>query len=215
MCDPKPGPDTRPDKDWGLQFIAGFILMTGIALAVFGLVVVPATEVMTDNGGTVTVTSDLARAPELKAIVPSDAVVQGADLSSASDELQLSVQSLPTGLRLLASAPPSWLTFCLFVAAWMLFGLLRSIGQGRPFEKQNAPRLSILAALAIAGPLTFRALESLAASAVLEHLSLAGGNLWPPSIWVVWPFAVAVLLAALARAFRYGRQLQSDVSGLI
>jgi hypothetical protein len=215
MSKPETGPDARADKDWGLQFIAGFILMSGIALAVFGLVVMPAIEVMDDNGGTVTVTSDLARAPEIKAIVPSDAEIQGADLSSASDELQLRVQSLPTGLRLLAGAPVSWLTLCLLVAAWMLFGLLRSIGQGRPFDPRNARRLSVLAALTIAGTLVFRAIESLAASAVLDHLGLSGGNLQPLGIWVLWPFAVAVLLAALARAFRYGGQLQDDVAGMV
>lgn len=213
MNQPKTGPDARADKDWGLQFIAGFILMSGIALAAFGLAFMPAHAVVADNGGTVTVTSDLSRAPEVRAL--SALRAEGTSVSPTSDELQLDVQSLPTGLRLLAITPLAWLSLCLFVAAWMLFGLLRSIGQGRPFEKRNAPRLSALAALAVAGPLIFRALESLAASAVLEHLDLAGGNLWPPSIWVVWPFAVAVLLAALARAFRYGRLIQSDVSGLV
>jgi hypothetical protein len=215
MNQPETGPDARAGKDWGLQFIAGFLLMTGIVLAIGGLVVIPLVAVVSQDGATVTVTSELSRAPEIKSIVPSDVSTQGVDLSPASDEYQLDVESLPTGLRLLASAPASWVTLCLLVAAWMLFGLLRSIGQGRPFDPGNAVRLSVLAALAIAGPLVFRALESLAASAVLDHLDLAGGNLQPPGIWVPWPFAVAVLLAALARAFRYGRQLQSDVSGLV
>jgi hypothetical protein len=97
----------------------------------------------------------------------------------------------------------------------MVFGLLRTIGQGRPFDPWNARRLSALAGLAIAGTLAFRAIESLASSAVLNHLNLTGGNLQPPGIWVLWPFAVAVLLAALARAFRYGGQLQDDVAGMV
>jgi hypothetical protein len=215
MNKPETGPDARADTDWGLQFIAGFILMSGIALAVFGLVVIPAIEVMDDNGGTVTVTSDVSRGPEIKALFPSDVSTKGVDLSPASDEYQLTVQPLPTGLRLLTIAPISWATLCLLGIAWMLFGLLRSIGQGRPFDPGNARRLSALAVLAIAGSLVFRALESLAASAVLGHLNLSGGNLQPPGIWVLWPFAVAVLLAALARAFRYGGQLQDDVAGMV
>lgn len=215
MNKPETGPDARAGKDWGLQFIAGFLLMTGIVFAIVGLVVIPVNAVVSEDVGTVTVTSDLSRAPQIKSIVPSDVGTQGVDLYPASDEYQLDVRSLPTDLRLLTVAPASWATLCLFGVAWMLFGLLRSIGQGRPFDPENARRLSALAVLAIAGPLVFRAIESLAASAVLNHLNLTGGNLQPPGIWVLWPFAVAVLLAALARAFGYGGQLQDDVVGMV
>ena len=215
MNQPETGPDARADRDWGLQFIAGFLLMSGIVFAIVGLVVIPINAVVSDDVGTVTVTSDVSRTPQIKSLVPSDVGTQGVHLSPATDEYQLDVQSLPTDLRLLTIAPASWATLCFLGIAWMLFGLLRSIGQGRPFEKRNAPRLSILAALAIAGPMIFRALESLAASAVLDHLGLSAGNLQPPGIWVLWPFAVAVLLAALARALRYGRQLQNDVAGMV
>lgn len=215
MSKPETGTDARAGKDWGLQFIAGFLLMSGIVLALFGLVVIPGITVVNQDGGTVAVTSDVSRGPEIKSRVPSDVSTQGVDLSPASDEYQLTVQSLPTGLRLLTIAPASWATLCMFGVAWMLFGLLRSIGQGRPFDPGNARRLSALAGLAMAGPLVFRAIESLAASAVPDHLGLDGGNLDAPGIWVVWPFGVAVLLAAFASAFRYGRTLQDDVAGMV
>ncbi len=211
----QPEPDGQAGTDWGLQFIAGFLLMSGIVLATFGLVVLPLVAVLNQDGGTVTVASEIPRAPVIKALVPSEVRTQGVYLSPASDEFQLEVQSLPTGLRLLSIAPESWATLCLFGVSWMLFGLLRSIGQARPFEPGNAQRLSALAGLAIAGPIVFHGLESLGASAALDHLGLTGGNLQPPQILVLWPFAVAVLLMALAAAFRYGRRLESDVSGLV
>lgn len=211
----RPEPATGATNDWGLQFIAGFLLMSGIVVATFGLVVIPFVAVVNQDGGTVTVPSEVSRGPAIKSLVPSDVNAQEVDLAPASNEYELDVQSLPTGLRLLSSAPATWVTICLLGVAWMLFGLLRSIGQGRPFEPANARRLSVLAVLAIAGPLGFRAIESLASSAVLDHLGLSGGNLNAPGIWVLWPFVVAVLLSPFANAFRYGRTLQDDVSGLV
>ncbi len=211
----RPEPEIGATKDWGIEFIAGFLLMTGIAIAVLGLVVIPLFTVAENDEGTVRVVSAVSRAPGIENLVPSDVPTQGIYLSSTTDEFDLTVQKLPTHLRMLSVANVSWLSLCTLVAAWMVFGLLRSIGEGRPFDRGNVGRLCWLAGLALAGPIIFSALQSLAASRVLDYLRMDGGNLEAPAIWAFWPFVVAALILAVANAFRYGRRLQDDVVGMV
>lgn len=189
--------------------------MTGIAVAVFGLVVIPLFTVAENDEGTVRVASVISHAPGTPSLVPSAVPAKGTYHSATTDEFDLTVQELPGHLRLLSVADVSWVSLCTAVAAWMTFGLLRSIGEGRPFERGNANRLCWLATIAVAGPITFNAIQSFAATKVLDYLTMDGGNLTPPAIWAFWPFVVAALIVALANAFRYGRTLQDDVSGMV
>ncbi|MCZ3388690.1 MAG: DUF2975 domain-containing protein [Actinomycetia bacterium] len=211
----RPEPETGAAKDRGIQFIAGFLLMAGIAVAVFGLVVIPLFAITENDEGTVRVASVLSRSPGIETLVPSDVPTKWVYLSSTTDEFDLTAQKLPTHLRLLSVADVSWLSLGTLVAAWMVFGLLRSIGEGRPFDRGNAGRLCWLTGLAVAGPIIFSAVQSLAASRVLDYLHMDGGNLEPPAVWAFWPFVVATLILAVANAFRYGRTLQDDVTGMV
>ncbi len=211
------GPEQEPGavRDWGLQFVAGFLLMAAVAVAIVGLVIVPGYAVAENDGGTVTVTSAVHRAPPVEALFPSDAPTKGVDLLPKSDEFDLVVSDLPTRLRLLSVANVGWFALCTLGAGWMVFGLLRSIGEGRPFDRHNARRLTWLATITVVGPLGFAAIGSFAASSVLDYIHLSGGNLQPPAIWSFWPFLVAALILAVANAFRHGRTLQDDVVGMV
>ena len=209
-------PTATARKSWGLQFVAGIVLGTGIFAALIFAVVGPVAQ-LNETGGDVNVVTEVnGPLPRVSGLYNGHPPVPSqASLARTSDVVQLQVQDLPTQLRLLAAAPAAWASLAVLAACWMLFGLLRSIGEGRPFADANVRRLHVLSGLVIVGVLGANLLEKWAATAVLTELGLDGSALTSPPVFALAPFLIALLILAVAEAFRHGRALQRDVSGLV
>lgn len=203
-------PATGATKDWGLQFIAGLVLVAGIFVAFVGVLLIPALNLGSSIGSTQVIIDSTSRVA-----MPKDA----SDLSSLgpwseTTEAELTVQQLSFPVRTLIRLPTAWASLAILIAAWMLFGLLRTIGGGVPFDPGNARRLRILATTVLVGWIGTNALGAWSAQVMIKEANLAGFAS-PPAIFGLAPFAIAVLIFAVSVAFQEGRALQDDVVGMV
>jgi hypothetical protein len=109
------------------------------------------------------------------------------------------------------------LGLCVGAGALLLRRLLLSIAQGEPFRAGNAARVAGIAGLIVVASLGAAVLPSVAAGLVLGRLGLAGSGT-PVTTTFAFPYVplvVALLLLALAEAFRHGTELARDVEGLV
>lgn len=106
---------------------------------------------------------------------------------------------------------------CLWWGALLARRLLLSIGGGQPFQRRNAARIAVIAALMVVATAAGGLLPYLAARLVLGRLRLggAGSPLVAQLAIPVMPLLVAVVLLAVAFAFRRGTHLASDAEGLV
>jgi hypothetical protein len=107
---------------------------------------------------------------------------------------------------------------CVGLGALLLYQLLLSVAEGRPFDPRNPRRIAAMAGLLLVSGFSAQLLPKLGARLLLERLTLAGPG--SPLTTVGGPFDLgfligAMILLALAEAFRRGSLLARDVEGLV
>ena len=113
--------------------------------------------------------------------------------------LALADVHLPASLRLLTEASAVVAALSVADGAWWLGGVLRSVADGRPFERRNPGRLVGVTGAVLTCVVLAPIVDDLAGVAVLDHLDLVP----------------ALLVLAVAEAFRRGAALTDDVDGLV
>lgn len=194
----------------GSEFAATGLLLAAATAATVGLLTL-ARAFWTD-GATLPVT--LAESVRPAAL---DRLPEGVSATRVSETVELGVDALPLALRLLAASGPTVLLLSVAVGAWLLAGVVRSIGRGRPFDRRNPRRLVGLGVAILVGGLLAPVLRDVASTAVLEATDLVE----PGSPFVIaatlsfLPIMLAVLVLTVAEAFRRGGTLEAEVEGMV
>jgi hypothetical protein len=138
-------------------------------------------------------------------------------LSADQTTVTYHVFHLPGWLRALTEAAGSLTFLTLGLALLLIWRLLDAVGRGRPFDPRNPRRLRYLALLAAVGGLGSQLIDKISSNAVLRHVGMTGVDtpVGPPDRVDVAPVLLAVVLLAVADAFRRGRELSEDVEGLV
>jgi len=133
---------------------------------------------------------------------------------SVSESAMLTVVDPSLGQRVLLDLPAVVDAVLILLGIYWLFLVARTLCVGDPFAPRNPFRLFGIAVLIAVG--TF--VDSLL-TGITTHRLVAGTSLQdhvPFSIHFSFlPLAVAVLVAALAEAFRIGARLRADTEGLV
>lgn len=119
------------------------------------------------------------------------------------------------GQRLLALAPGILHLVIVVAVCWLVWGLLRSVGAGDPFQPRNVTRLRLVAALLVLGTAVAFFLEMSTRGALTATLGTVDLE---PAVFLglPWmPMVAGMVVALLAEAFRTGSRLRDDVEGLI
>lgn len=143
---------------------------------------------------------------------------RGTHLEAGTDSLELRAWGSTVMEQLLSRGDSAILGLCFGGGALLLRGLLLSIAEGEPFRRGNAPRIAGIAALTAAGSYGAALTPGLAAGLVLERVGLDGPDspLSPSAFVAPLPaLLAALLLLAVAEAFRRGTELAQDVDGLV
>ena len=206
--------DERPRRD-GARPLATLVLVLGIVSALVGPVL--AAYQLTQPGGSVSVT---VTDPAVLGDPTPDGLPEGTrlDLTGAVHTVDLEVTELPAGLRLLTRLEEMVASALLLTGAVLLRNVLRDIGLGQPFHPRMERRLAALAVVVVAGALFPGQASTLATVTVLNSIDGLGGDS-PLGFTIVdlqlLPLVVAGALVVLSRVFRQGRQLTSDLEGLV
>ena len=146
-----------------------------------------------------------------------DRLPEGISATRVSETVELSVDALPLGLRLLAAAGPTVFLLSVAAGAWLLAGVVRSVGRGRPFDRRNPGRLVGLGVAILVGGLLAPLLRDLASTAVLEVTDLVepGSPFVIAATFSFLPIMLTVLVLTVAEAFRRGGALEDEVEGMV
>ena len=130
--------------------------------------------------------------------------------------MSLHVFSVAWPLRLLSEAGTSLLLACLAGAGLLLFGPVRTIRAGAPFDPATPRRLRLIGLLVLVGGPGGQVLDAFARFALLD----AAGRSPPPDPHHSHPGpdpgqSRGLIALALAEAFAVGRRLSDDVTCLI
>jgi hypothetical protein len=119
--------------------------------------------------------------------------------------------------QLLGRADTAVLGLCVGLGAWLLRGLLLSIADANPFQPGNARRIAGIAALVVVAAIASQVFPAMAGAMVLDRIDLGpGGPVAALGVGIgLGPILAALVLLALAEAFRRGSELARDVEGLV
>ena len=120
--------------------------------------------------------------------------------------------------QLLSRGDSAILGLSVGAGALLVRRLLLSIAEGEPFRQGNAARIAGIAALTAGGSIGAALTPGLAGGLVLERLGLDGAESPVVATEFSYPMSallVALLLLAVAEAFRKGTELAQDVDGLV
>ncbi|HEV7627417.1 MAG TPA: hypothetical protein VGO89_13050 [Streptomyces sp.] len=219
--------------------LAGFVLLLGLLLAGLGVayavngatqaqayVTVPV-EVRTTDGLSVPTSGrgdSPSRVPlahgsgaENEIRLDISKVERSNWLQADASSLKLRAWGSTVAEQLLSRADSAVLGLCFGAGALLLRRLLLSIAEGEPFRRGNAARLAGIAALTAGGSLAAAVTPGLAGGLVLDRIGLGGAG---PVVAETFsfpdmPLLAALVLLALAEAFRRGTELAQDVDGLV
>ena len=206
-------PQLRFPGRTGVSLVSAVLLVVAVVAPL--LAVALPFEQLTQRGGSVPVTpADLSGDRSLGVTgLPEDVSVV-----DTTAEALLTASELPAGLRVLTELPDVLTLAAVAIGAWLLGRVLSTVHDGHPFDRRNPGRLAGLAAAVLLGGLVAPLTEAVAASAVLDHLDLAG----PEGPFLAFeatlsfvPVGVALALTAAAEAFRRGRALEDELEGTV
>jgi hypothetical protein len=241
---PRPAPKRGP-RQYGLslvRFLSGLSLLVAIGAPVGGIAyaINGASQAHADVLTTVRVTDRAALSiplgPSIEREKPVALVQQpgrnvpgtirldlpGAMPSPASLEAPLRTvtvrapdSTIPEQLLSRGAAAVLWV--CIGAGAWLLRGLLLSINDGNPLLPVNARRIAGIAGLVVVAGAAAELLPAMAGTMVLDRLGLGAGAPVAPlrAELDLLPIVVAMVLLALAEAFRRGSELARDAEGLV
>ncbi|MFI0445790.1 DUF2975 domain-containing protein [Actinomadura sp. 6N118] len=182
----------------GLAFVVQAVFgLIGPLLAVAGLLD-PATSRSVSLSGTTA--ADIAAADGIKL--------------STSDQAQLTIAHPDVYQRALLELPTLIGAAMIMLGISLLFLLTRTLRQGDPFASGNPRRLHGIALLILVGGVFGNWLEAITSSMLVSGTSLQDRI---PTSFQISPVPVmaALLVAALAEAFRLGTRLREDTEGLV
>ncbi len=207
---------TRPGRDRdGARQLANLVLVLGVLAALTAPI--GAIYQLTQPGGSVAV---VVTDEEVLGDPTPEGLPEGTrlDLDDMRSSIQLEVDELPAGLRLLTRLDDLFGAALLLAGAVVLRNVLRDIGRGQPFHPRMESRLAGLAVVVVAATLLQPQVSTLATVVVLNRIDgLADGS---PLGFLMFefellPLVVAGALVVLSRVFRHGRQLTEDTEGLV
>ena len=163
-------------------------------------------------GGSLAVTLAEGLQPPARGDLPA-----GTSVTVVAETVDLSVEALPLGLRLLTAAEPVLLMASIAVGAWCMAGIVRSVGAGQPFDRRNPARLVGVAFAVVTGGLLAPLVGDAATVAVLDATGLtdAGSPFAITATVSFAPILLTVLVLTVAEAFRRGAALVDEVDGLV
>lgn len=186
-------------------------LLAIVAAAASAIAVLAPLYRLTQAGGYVTILRGDAPAGV------AEHLPDGVRVVSSGEMVTLAVDEIPTTLRVLTTVGTSLTAVAVAAGAWWLARLIRSIRSGRPFDGRNPARLAGVAAAIVLGG----TVAPLAGS-VVDDLVVKALDLFPPDSPFIavfhislLPIGLAVLVLAVAEAFRRGGTLADDVDGLV
>ena len=142
----------------------------------------------------------------------------GVRVVSTGELVELAVDEIPTALRVLTTTGTTLSAVAVAAGAWWLARVVSSIQDGRPFDGRNPLRLAGVAGAVVLGGTVAPMMDS-----AVDGLVVTALDMFPPGspLGVVvlqvslLPLLLALLLLALAEAFRRGGTLAEDVDGLV
>jgi hypothetical protein len=156
---------------------------------------------------------------------PGDRILLGVSGVEGSHSLEADKGSLvlrawgsTVSEQLLSRGDSAILGLSVGAGALLVRRLLLSIAEGEPFRQGNAARIAGIAALTAGGSVGAALTPGLAGGLVLERLGLDGADSPVVATEFSYPMSallVALLLLAVAEAFRKGTELARDVDGLV
>lgn len=181
--------------------------LTSTGIVVAGLLVA-ASIVMLVNAGTA-LFAHTVTVPEAIVSVAPDAAGAGRAAAQGTAPVDVTGPGLPVRL-LLALAPLTQAALGL-AGAWLVVGLLREIGAGRPFAAANIRRISGISILCLVSALIVPGIEAAGRLVALHNDTTLQAYL------LVSPATIlaGLVAAALGLAFQRGRALEDDVEGLV
>ena len=199
----------------GLVLLAGAAALVGsIAFWVNGLTV--AGSYVTVNVAVQPAAYDPDGSDPDVVVLPARGLPPGSALVVPTDTVSLRAWDSTRGEQALARLDVVVVGVGVAVAAWLLHPVLRGLERGQPFARGNARRMAGIALVIAAVGVLVPVCRGLASSAVLARLDLADpAPVSATTMFDLWPLLVAVLVLAVAEAFRRGEQLHDDVEGLV
>jgi hypothetical protein len=200
---------TQANSRWPISLVTGFVLIIGL-IGLIVAIVLPINQ-LTQPGGSVAISLD---DPTPFERVPVSGLPDGTHVEvDTANATTLEVFELPWYLRLLTEAGNILEGLALAYGAYLLGLVLRTVEEGKPFDRANPRRLTALAVVALIGGAAPPLLALAASAAVRAHVGLTAEVGGPPV--EVGGLAAFVLLLVVAYVFRRGTQLADDVEGLV
>jgi hypothetical protein len=156
----------------------------------------------------------IVRDVPIAGVVGNSLVEDGGAKLTVSESATLNLTDPSLGERVLLNLPAVFDTVLILLGLYWLFLVARTLSAGEPFAPRNPKRLFGIAVLIAVGSLGDSLLTT-----ITNHELVAGTRLQdyvPFSLHISFlPLGVAVLVAALAEAFRIGVRLRADTEGLV
>ncbi|MFG1815581.1 DUF2975 domain-containing protein [Kribbella sp. NPDC049174] len=133
---------------------------------------------------------------------------------SASGSATLTVDDPSLGQRVLLELPTIVGAVLILLGIYLLFRIARTLCLGDPFAPHNPLRLFGIALLIAVGSVTGTLLQAMTTNQLVAGTPLAHNVPFAVEFSLL-PLVVALLVAALAEAFRVGVRLREDSEGLV
>lgn len=146
--------------------------------------------------------------------VGTSLVADGPAKLTVSDTARLAIADADLGQRILFMLPTIFDTLLILLGLYWLILVARTLSAGEPFASRNPSRLFGIAVLIAVGSVGDSLLTAITTNRLVAGTTLQGHV--PFSLHISFaPLGIALLVAALAEAFRVGVQLRRDTEGLV
>jgi hypothetical protein len=146
--------------------------------------------------------------------VGTSLVADGGAKLAVSESATLTIADPGFGQRLLFTLPTIFDAVLILLGIYWLFLVARTLSAGEPFASRNPSRLFGIAVLIAVGSVGDSLLTAVTTDRLVAGTTLQGHV--PFSLHISFlPLGIALLVAALAEAFRVGVQLRRDTEGLV
>ena len=146
--------------------------------------------------------------------VGTSLVADGGAKLSVSESATLAIADPGLGQRVLFTLPTIFDAVLILLGLYWLILVARTLSAGEPFASRNPSRLFGIAVLIAVGSVGDSLLTAITTDRLVAGTTLQGHV--PFSLHISFlPLGIALVVAALAEAFRVGVQLRRDTEGLV
>ena len=171
------------------------------------------------DGGNSLITTDL---PLADSYFTDDNAADGplpALVGAYASGSQLEIAGLPLGIRMMLLTTQVLNVALVIVPAIVIRVMAVRAGKGEPFAPQVTKTLWFSAIFVLVAGVVRDLVDPISQTLAARAVWTEGGPLTEPYTFnltvQLWPFAAALVLAALAAVFRHGYKLQQDTKGLV